>query len=73
MRRISRKTIDAINTNVRISDVFEWLGETVSANRRMAFCPFCADKEFLSGFPVLSGRIFLTSTEDRFVPCCFQI
>ena len=45
MRRISRKTIDAINTNVRISDVFEWLGETVSANRRMAFCPFCADKE----------------------------
>lgn len=44
MAWIHQDTIDAINENVRISDVFTWLGERVSANSRMAWCPFCHDK-----------------------------
>jgi DNA primase len=44
MAWIHQDTIDAVNNNVRISDVFTWLGERVTANNRMAWCPFCHDK-----------------------------
>lgn len=44
MAWIHQDTIDAINSNVRISDVFTWLGERVTSNNRMAWCPFCHDK-----------------------------
>lgn len=44
MAWIHQDTIDAINNNVRISDVFTWLGERVTSNNRMAWCPFCHDK-----------------------------
>lgn len=45
MAWIHQDTIDAIRNNVRISDVFMWLGERVSANNRQAWCPFCHDKD----------------------------
>lgn len=44
MAWIHQDTIDAVNNNVRMSDVFTWLGERVTANNRMAWCPFCHDK-----------------------------
>ena len=45
MARITRKTIQAVKDTVKISDVFEWLGTTVTHRGRntMAFCPFCED------------------------------
>lgn len=45
MAWIHQDTIDAIRNNVRISDVFMWLGERVSSNNRQAWCPFCHDKD----------------------------
>ena len=44
MAWIHQDTIDAINNNVRMSDVFTWLGERVTSNNRMGWCPFCHDK-----------------------------
>lgn len=42
---ISQKSIKAVKDNIRISDVFEWLGAKVVQKGRntMAFCPFCED------------------------------
>lgn len=45
MAKISRKSIQQVKDNVRISDAFEWLGARVvrKGSNTMAFCPFCAD------------------------------
>lgn len=44
-RSISKKTIKTIKRDVKVSDVFEWLGAKVvrGGSRIEAFCPFCRD------------------------------
>lgn len=45
MPRITRESIRRIRENIRIDDVFEWLGAKVirHSHNTMAFCPFCDD------------------------------
>ena len=47
MAYISKDTIQSIRDNVRISDVFSWLGANViqKGSKSMAFCPFCEDSK----------------------------
>ena len=45
MGRITKQSIQKVKDNVKISDVFEWLGTNVTqrGQNTMAFCPFCDD------------------------------